>query len=197
MKPNNAAMSIDMSAYKGMSGVELKEELDDIETRFLKWYNRSIYEENFDIILHYTEADFRSKLPAVKDTLYSILEKQNHEEANISDVCMSLDKYFSTGFFARLYDENKQEMDNLFEERLKTAESLFEYNIQYELILPGKIVTSNTDLQNDGALKWNVNLYRFLADDYTLTAESRKMNLWTFAVTLLLIVFSVYCFTKK
>jgi len=187
----------DMSAYKGMNGIELKEELDDIETRFLKWYNRSMYEESFDVILHYSESDFRPKLSAVKDSLYSILEKQNIEQPRVRDVCTALDKYFSTDLFARLFNENEHEMNNRFEERLKIIESLLEYSIQYELTLPGKVVASNTDLQNGGALKWNVNLFRFLADDYILSAESRKINLWAFAVTLLLIVFSVFCFIRK
>ena len=186
----------DMSAYKGMNGIELKEELDDIETRFLKWYNRSMYEESFDVILNYSEANFRPKLLTAKDSLYSVLEKQNIEQSSVRDVCMALDKYFSTDIFARLFHENEHEMNNMLEERLKIVESLLEYSIQYELTLPGKIMSSNTDLQNDGVLKWNVNLYRFLSDDYTLTAESRKMNLWAFAVPLLLIIFSAFCFIR-
>jgi hypothetical protein len=187
----------DMSAYEGMNGIELKEELDDIEKRFLKWYNLTMFEENFDIILHYSENDFRSKLPTVKDTLYSILEKQNAEEASMEDISLALDKYFSTNFFTKLFSKNELEMNNMLEERLKIMEALSKYNILYELTLPGKILAANTCLRNDGALKWNVNLYRFLADDYALSAESRKANFWAFAVTLLLVVFSVFCFTRK
>ena len=186
----------DMSEYKGMNGVELKEKLDDIETRFWKWYNRSMYEESFDVILYYSESDFRPKLSAVKDSLYSILEKQNIEEPKVRDICSALDKYFATDIFAKLFNENEHEMDSMLEERLKIVESFLEYSIQYELTLPGKVVASNTDLQNGGTLKWNVNLFRFLSDDYILSAKSRKVNLWAFAVTLLLIVFSVFCFIR-
>ena len=187
----------DLSAYRGMNGIELKEELDDIESRFLKWYNRSIYWENFDVILYYAAAEFRSKLPTIKDSLYSIFEKRNLEETNMKDVCLVLDDYFSTDHFSRLHNENGLEMNNKLEKRWNVVNSLLAYYIQYELVLPGKIMTANTDLQNDGTLQWNINLYRFLADDYALTAQSRTINLWAFAVTLLLILFSVYCFMKN
>jgi hypothetical protein len=189
----------DISAYKGMSGIELKEKLDDIETRFWEWYFRNVYEENFDIILQISDTEFRSMLPAVKDSLYSMNKKQVDEnKSSMSEVCTMLDKYFATVYFSNLYAGNRQEMDDVFNERTKLSEELLRYNIQYDLILPGKIMASNTDLQNkDGILTWNINLFRFLSDDYTLVAESRTVNGGAFAVTLLLIGFAGYCFGRK
>ena len=187
----------DMSAHRGMNGVELKEQLDGIETNFLEWYTHSMYEECFDVILHYAKDDFQSTLPAVKDTLYSINEKQIKEQPNLNDVCAMLDRHLSTDYFSDLFTKNGQEMENRLEKRLKTTNELLNYNIQYDLILPGKIIATNTELQNDGAMTWNINLYRFLADDYYITAESRATNIWAFAVTLLLVLFSVYSFIKK
>jgi len=187
----------DMSAYKGINGWELIGMLEDIHDRFMKWYQRSLYEECFEVILHYTEADFRSKLPAIKDTLFSINEKQMKEQPSLHDVNMLLDKYFATNYFSNLFFENEQEMQNMIEERLKVAIELLNFNIQYELALPGKFIATNSDLQTDGTLVWKVNMLKFLADDYTLTAESRAVNIWAFVVTLLLIVFSGYCFIKR
>jgi hypothetical protein len=184
----------DFSAYKGMNGIELKEELNDIETRFLKWYNRSMFEESFEVIMHYSVSDFRPTLSVAKDSLYSILEQQHIEQPKVSDICTVLDDFLSTGFFTQLFNDNEHEMNNMLEERFKIIESLLEYSIQYELRLPGQIMTSNTDLQNDEVLKWHVNLFRFFSDDYTLTAESRTMNSWAFVVTFLLIVLSVFLY---
>ena len=187
----------DMSAYKGMNGIELQNVLDDIERRFMKWYQRSIYEENFDVILYFSDVDFQSKLTAVKDTLYSIYDLEKQENIDFKDVCAALDKYFSTDIFTKLLNQKEKEMHNMLDERQKTVEALLNYNIQYQIALPGKILSSNTDLTKDGVLKWNVNLYRFLADDYTLTAKSRTTNYWAFAVTLLLILFSLYALIRK
>ena len=189
----------DMSAYKGMNGYELKQLLDDIETRFLEWYSRSVYEECLDVIRQIADAEFRSKLPVVKDTLYFMNKKQiNENKSSTGEICVMLDKYFATDYFSNVYAENKQEMDVKLEARTKLTDELLKVNIQYDLTLPGTIRIANTDLQNtDGVLTWNVNLFRFLTDDYTLTAESRTVNVWAFVVSLLLIVFSVYCLIKK
>jgi hypothetical protein len=185
----------DLSAYRGMSGMELKEALDDIEKRFMKWYSRSLYEESFEVVQHYLSVN--PPLSSVKDTLFSIHEKQLGEMPGISDVCRMLDKYFATDRFSKLYAGNGAEMDNMLEERAKVTDELMNFDIRYERTLPGKIITANTDLQNDGVLAWKVNLFRFLADDYTLTAESRAVNVWTFVATLLLVVFAGYCFRRR
>ncbi|MDR1154039.1 MAG: hypothetical protein LBL04_04955 [Bacteroidales bacterium] len=184
----------DMSAYRGMSGMELKEALDDIEKQFMKWYSRSLYEESFEVVRHYMNVD--PPLSSVKDTLFSIHEEQLGEMPGISDVCRMLDRHFATDRFSKLYAGNGSEMDQMLEERVKATDELLKFDIRYELTLPGKIITANTDLQNDGVLAWKVNLFRFLADDYTLAAESRAVNVWAFAVTLLLAVFAGYCFKR-
>ena len=186
----------DSSDYCGMNGIQLKEKLDDIETRATKWYTRSLYEEYFAVVLHYAKADFQSKLLAVKDTLYSIHEKEMNALSSFNDVCTILDKHFSTVYFSDLYVENGQEMDNMCEERTKVINELVNYDIRYELTLPGKIIASNAYLQDNGTLAWEIDMFKFLADDFTLTAESRAVNVWAFVVTLLLVVFSVYCFCR-
>ena len=187
----------DMSAYKGMNGYELKDELDHMETKFMKWYYRSLSEESFDVVLNYVDANFRLQLPAIKDTLFAISEKQEKEYyLDIKDICTMLDEYFNVDNFSELHAENKSEMDDMLEERTKTTDQLSGFDIQYDLVMPGKIVATNTDLQNNDTLTWHINLFRFLADDYTLTAESRTANIWAFAVTLLLAAFSVYCFCR-
>jgi len=186
----------DMSDYKGMNGYELKIKLDDIESQFMKWYTRSAYEEALDVILLYAGNDYHSQFTAIKDTLYSINEKQINEVIEINDICAMLDRHSANHQFSMLYAKNGAEIDKLFKERTKLTDELQKYSIQYELTLPGKIMASNTDLQNDGALAWNINLFRFLNDDYTLFAQSRAVNVWAFAVTLLLMVFAVYSLKK-
>ena len=191
----------DMSAYRGMNGWELREKIDEIEEQFMKWYYRTIYEESFDIILQFAAADFRLKLPAVKDSLYSINKKQllykEMVPPTIDDICKWLDSFFVADCFSKLYFENGSKMNDMFEAKMKEVNELLNYGIQYELTLPGTIITTNADMQNDGLLAWKINMLKFLAEDYILTAESRTVNVWAFAVTLLLLVFSVYCFSRK
>jgi hypothetical protein len=190
----------DMSAYRGMNGWELQEKLDDIGNSFMEWYSRTLYEESFDVIIHYAATEFRSELPAIKDSLYSINKKQMMEGifpgSTIDEICVWLDKFFTTNRFSEQYAGFGGKMNDMLEEKSKETDELLKYSIQYELTLPGKLMATNADLQNDGNLVWKINMLKFLADDYTLTAESRTVNVWAFAVTLLLIAFSVVCFIK-
>ena len=188
----------DMSAYRGMNGWELKEVLDDMEGRFMDWFTRTMYEENYRVIAHFDKGDFSIQLPAVKDTVFIINKaRMDGTPPGISDVCKMLDNYLSTDYYSKLYADKGREMDDcVLDEQRVVTEEFMEYSIQYKLALPGKIMLSNTDVQNDGVLEWNVNLLRFLTDDYTLSAESRAVNVWAFVVTLLLVLFSGGCFYK-
>jgi hypothetical protein len=192
----------DISAFSGITGMELKELLDDIESRFMEWYNRSMYEEWLEVILYFTEAGFQASLSAAKDTLFTINEKyfreqNNYPGLNLKDIFPMLDSYFETSRFSNLYAANSQKMDDMLTERTKVVDELLNFSIQYELILPGKILIANTGLREDGKLVWEINMLKFLSDDYTLAAESRKANGWAFAVTLLLLLFAVYSLAKK
>ena len=191
----------DMSAYKGLTGIELKEVLDGIEERFLEWYNRSSYEESFQMILQYTYVDYRPALEAAKDTLYKIYSKQNPDLSfmtapNVKKLCPMIDEYFDTNRFSDIYAVNSQQIEDILQERSKYIDELLQYSIQFEISFLGKIIATNSVQQNNGALVWEVHLFKFLADDYTLTAEWRTANGWAFAITLLLIIFAVYCFYK-
>jgi hypothetical protein len=155
-----------------------------------------MYDEYFQIIAQMTEADFQPTLISVKDTLYSIYKKkfpeQSFNNAYKKELSAMLDTFFVTNRFSTLYAENSQKMDDKLNERTKFTDELLRFNIQYELSFHGKIIATNSALQNNGFLVWNVDMFRFLADDYTLTAEWRKANVWAFVIFFVLL-FAAYC----
>jgi hypothetical protein len=75
-------------------------------------------------------------------------------------------------------------------------ETLFDKNIEYKLIIPGKTIYANTQLRKQDTLVWKVNAVRFISDDQIIIAESRTVNIWAFAVTFLLILLAGYCFVR-
>ena len=56
----------------------------------------------------------------------------------------------------------------------------FYHAIQFELTMPGRLLTSNAKVQKDSLVIWKIDGFRLLADDYVLTAESRVINYWAF-----------------
>ena len=180
-----------------MNGIELKDELDDIESRFMKWYNRSMYEEYFNIIHRYADNTHKAQLPAAKDTLFAVNEKDIEQILGLENMNCILDQFFETAYFSTLYIEKKQEMDHAFEERTRTINESFGFDIRYELALPGNILLANTELCEHGILFWNIDAFRFAANDYLLTAESRAANIWAFILTLLLVLLAIYCWANS
>lgn len=66
-------------------------------------------------------------------------------------------------------------METLCEEKINIAEAFY-HAIQFELTMPGRLLTSNAKVQKDSLVIWKIDGFRLLADDYVLTAESRVIN---------------------
>lgn len=187
----------DVSTYRGMNGFEIKEDLERLEIAFWDWYFRSLFEESFDAILNYAGTNFRLQLPAIKDSLYTLNKSRIEKEYPLPDeICIWLDNFFTTNYFSNLYIQNKRKIDDILEGKSKQTDELQKHDFQYELTLPGKLLTTNADQQNEQTMIWKINMFKFLADDYSLTAESREANIWAFVITLLLISFSLYCLIR-
>ena len=90
---------------------------------------------------------------------------------------------------------NKEMMDALCEEKINIAE-VFYHAIQFELTLPGRLLTSNAKVLKDNVVIWKIDGFRLLAGDYILTAESRVINYWAFGITLFMMLFVLGIFIK-
>ena len=55
-----------------------------------------------------------------------------------------------------------------------------------------------TEMQTTaGKLSWQLDAYRFLPQDYVMTAQSRAINVWAFALTALLLLTALYFIWKR
>ena len=183
----------DQGTLIGLNGIEQNNRLDDIEAKFWKWYNRSQYELSCEVILHFItikgDTAFVHQLADLKEPIYGkyFSEKDTGDEGSPEEVCNYLDELSQTKYFSNLYADNKKPMDDLFEEKGRIAE-LFGYAVQFELSMPGRVVSTNAAMQKDELLIWKVDAFRLLDSDYMLVAESRVVNYWAFGITLLLIL---------
>jgi hypothetical protein len=194
----------DFSAYAGMNGIELKDEMETIEKQFWKWYARNIYETYWEAICDFEKLSGNNypatEIQSAKDTLFQLISDKiimDEEQLVIIGLYRELDNYFNTRYFSDLYKNNRQQIDKLVVkkgERLKNLiDNLYSKEFEYELIVPGKITYTNAPVSREGALVWKVNALRFTADKYELIAESRTVHIWAFAAILLLLGLSIYC----
>ena len=189
-------------AFRGMNGIEMNDKLDKLEAKFGEWYNRSIYEINWEVIHHFASLQGDTAcLQCLKELKNSVYKKHSSEkgdsmgDADIEEVCNMFDKACSTKYFSDLYKTNKEMMDALCEEKINIAE-IFYHAIQFELTMPGRLLTSNAKVLKDDVVIWKIDGFRLLAGDYVLTAESRIINYWAFGITLFIMLFALGVFIK-
>jgi hypothetical protein len=198
----------DLSAYAGMNGIELKEEMDNIENRFWKWVTRNVYESTFDAICDFEQLSgdgkYLSQIQAVRDTLFQTLFSKStldDHSINTVSICQELDKYCNTQYFSGLYQHNQYQIDSLVTIKSEYIDNVIDKlyivdDMKYELVIPGKLIFSNAPVNRQDTLVWKVNAFRFTSDDYELIATSRTVHVWAFALTFLLVVLSVFCLIK-
>ena len=66
------------------------------------------------------------------------------------------------------------------------------FNVPYTLTMPGTVVDSgNGTLQRDGTIFYPFTGERLIPQDYTITATSRKTNLWACILSVLIILLAI------
>jgi hypothetical protein len=189
----------DFSDYNGMNGFELKDELDDADKNFEQFVNRFHYEFFFnalhDLIRLKENEQEIARLVAAKDSL------RKDFLANVKSIFDVIPEEFNTILNARfpaLYERNKPQLDSLWAkiEEDKTFE-IYEKEITYELLLPGKLLHANASFSKQDTLVWKVTAMRFTLDDYELTAESRRIHAWAFILLFLLVAIVTYYLIKS
>jgi len=191
----------DMSAYRGLNGMELKGELDELENKFLQWYAHSIYEEYIDVIGHFAQADgqpYAAQIPNIKDILFASHKKdilESSEKIDSKFICTLLDTHFSGKQFTALHAQKHEEIEQWVEEKLQLEQ--YEVRVQYALSLPGKLLSANTELREHDSPLWKVDAFKLLAQDYSLAASSRTTNHWFFVLAGLLLTCAVFCLGKS
>ena len=169
-------------------------DIPPIETRFNKWYMHNTYEVSYNTIRHFAEqADdpYFSGLEAVKDTVFVLslnnLVINDFNKISPERVCTMLDDYFHTENFSTFFLANKDKINQYFDEQIYAMEEApNQISLEYHLILPGKIFITNSDLNRNDTLIWRMSALRlYTAENYSITAESRKTNTWVFIVTFL------------
>lgn len=191
----------DNAAFSGMNGIEQNDKLDKLEAKFGEWYNRSQYEVIWEVIRQFTsqkgDTVYVNRLNELKETVYTnhLSGKDSCGDAGIDDVCALFDKDVQTNYYLELYKAHAKAMDNMCEQKIKIAE-VFYHAIQFELTMPGTLLSSNASLSTNNIMVWKIDGLRLLTGNYVLTAESRVINYWAFGLTLLIILATLGIFIK-
>lgn len=193
-----------LDLIKGMNGIEIKEETKRVEDSFNLWFEHNIWEEEMTILLenYHLLKDppvTKENLSTMKDSLFEFFQlKKNDKEFKDQGLGLFLDKFYKTGVFTELSQREGNPL-KAYEDSIGKDEFMkyFETSIDYNLIMPGKIVTTENAINHGDTLKFNLDAYRMTYKDYEIKATSRKTNTWAFWVTGIMVLLAIGSYFVK
>ena len=186
---------------EGMSGAEASQKLSEMEPKITKWLNENLFKTGFDfIVAHYDSIAnppvSREQFVELRDSLANYLLSQGNEllGINIEDAFRD---FFHSNAYAIFFNDNNpsgQAMNQEFSNSL----NIFWFNVPYTLTMPGTVIDpGNGTLQPDGTVFYPFTGERLIPQDYVITATSRKMNLWAWIVSVLVILLALGSFVYR
>lgn len=194
---------------KGMNGIEIKEEAEKIEQKFNYWFGHNIWDEEFEVLLdnyHLLKNPSVSveRLKAAKDSIFlkniqymKLLSNSNTDEEK--DFGTMIDDYFKTRAFSELYNRKGNPL-RAYEESMDEWPFMkyFEADLDYNLVMPGKIMEAGNAVLKGDTISLNLTAYRMVYSDCEIRVTSRKANVWAFVVTGIIIMLAAgSMFVKK
>lgn len=183
------------TAYQGMNGLEIYDQLNDLQGKADTWFNHNFFAMQYagiaEVAAESTVNPFAARMSQARDSIFESAREKY--DIGSTDAIYLLNQYFHTDYFSTL---NRTKIDSLYTGKERIAEIL-DPQFNYELIMPGKVISSNAPYYEKNTLVWKVNAWRFLTSDYTITAKSRKVNLWTVILTLLFAGAFIYISVRR
>lgn len=186
---------------KGMSGMDLYEKLNTIKDKFDSWASANVWEMQYSTLLRNLDQlpgnPGYEKMLASKDSIYKTIGDENKDDYKVKNIGEVLNRYFKTTAFAPLLNEQNEisrQINNPAEmEKLNDFTSTF---FKYRLVMPGHLLASNGMIQQD-TISWKLDATKMLNSDYTLTAASKKMNLWAVIVSAVIVLLALVLLFRK
>ena len=183
---------------EGMSGAEASEKLSDMEPKITRWLNDNLFKTGFDFIVE--NYDSIANPPVSKERFIELQDSLVHFiMAGEEDILTArpddkLREFFHSDAYAMFFDEDNPLGEKLNKEFMNRL-NIFWFNVPYTLSMPGKVTDAgNGTLQPDGTVLYPFTGERLIPQDYTITATSRKTNVWACVVSVLIILLALGSF---
>ena len=183
---------------EGMSGAEALEKLSDMEPKITRWLNDNLFKTGFDFIVE--NYDSIANPPVSKERFIELQDSLVHFiMAGEEDILTArpddkLREFFHSNAYAMFFDEDNPLGEKLNKEFMNRL-NIFWFNVPYTLSMPGKVTDAgNGTLQPDGTVLYPFTGERLIPQDYTITATSRKTNVWACVVSVLIILLALGSF---
>ena len=174
--------------YPGMNGAEAYIGITDLYDRYTEWVNVCYREQIYSIICPDAGEELTDSL---KNRLMQWMGKHYDfyedmfpfgDEAERKAISLMADiaEEMSRLSGSPAYADAAAVHAEVWREKISAIESSltapFFYAMMYQVRMPGRLTSANTDLMDDGLPVWKVDGYRLLAGDLTIKATSRQIR---------------------
>lgn len=176
--------------FEGLSGLEMKDAMDDIENRIMKWFADnefsdmfSIIEDNYDAVVNPPMS--LGEFSTHRDSLIKYASSNCEVLADDRETFQVFDTYFNSTAYSAIF-----KIDALYDRYSKIFDAYIESpEVKYVLTMPGM-----------EAKEFKLNSFRLTPKDYVITSKSRTINVWAFILSGLIIataLISLVAFRRK
>ena len=173
-------------------------ELDiKIENRFSEWQLRNIFEDYCNalsrVLSKKNPAAYQMLINQKKEFFDSLDMKKVIDFKDDPEEVLKMKNYIisRTSDFLNLSDTSTLSVKNTeiqsFFDRLSFLNINTLYAYSHKMIMPGKMIQTNSTELEDGNSIWKFALKDFYASDYEMMAESRIVNKWAIVVSIVVV----------
>jgi hypothetical protein len=183
---------------EGMSGAEASQKLSDMEPKITRWLNDNLFKTGFDFIVENYDSIAnppvsRERFIELRDSLARYLMAQADDILEVQ-TDKALRNFFHSDAYAMFFDDDTP-CGAALNKQFQNTMNIFWFNVPYTLSMPGTVIDAgNGTLQADGTVLYPFTGERLIPQDYTITATSRKTNVWACVVSVLIILLALGSF---
>ncbi|WP_329905039.1 hypothetical protein [Porphyromonas pogonae] len=183
----------------GMNGIESADMLKGLSDKYYKWLAENYWDEAMTRL-----SSCYRRTTATEPTIEQIMRSKqkifgnaidDYENFNMKDI---LNEYFKTSAFNKYWEGDDACMSKFDEEFLNKA--YFKYNsfaLNYKLLMPGRIRSTNAPMCSGDTLQWILSADRMLQGGYEIKATAVSINYVISIITLVVLVIGLYLLRKR
>lgn len=161
------------------------------EKHFEDFLFRSMYEDFYQQLLTVLSEDksltlSREEMDSKKEYVYHFLIDSVKNDAT-DDLLIGVGKVINHPDIQVIRTKYPDRFEG-FQKKLEFFGPTSDDTYRFTLRLPGLLLGTNSTQIKGSETGWNLSYYDFFFEDYTMTAESRKVNNWAFIVAGLLVL---------
>lgn len=166
----------------------------DTEKRFEDYVFRSMFEDFYRQMLSVLAEDksltlTKQEMEARKEQIFRTLVDSVKGEST-DDLLKGVGLIIKHPDIQVIRDKYVSRFDS-FQKKLKFHEKACDDNYKFAIRLPGLLLQTNSPKIEGSQTGWDLTYYDFFFKDYTMTAESRKVNAWAFIVAGMVLLFAL------